>query len=108
MNIILITGRQRTRIVGAVAKEIQMSESAPPRSKPVALEAFENLPNERDFVAAEKFWSSNYIQHSTHFPAACDGFLGWVKNVAPKMRYENGLIMAGGDVPMPHVSFSGV
>ena len=85
-----------------------MSESTPPRSKAVELEALENFPNKEDFVAAEKFWLSNYIQHSVQVPAACDGFLGRVKSVAPEMKYEDGLIMAGGDVVMPHVSFPGV
>src|ERR1700720_4643438 len=98
MIVILIAGRQKTRIVGGVAKEIQMSESTPPRSKAVSLAAFESLPNKKDFVAAEKVWLSNYIQHSAHVPAARDGFRGWVKSLAPKMRYEKGLMMAEGGV----------
>jgi predicted SnoaL-like aldol condensation-catalyzing enzyme len=108
MHIILLIGRQGKRIVGGVAKESQMTESTPARSKASALEAFERLPNKKDFVAAEKFWSSNYIQHSAHVPAARDGFVGRLKSVPPKMRYENGLIMAEGDVLMPRVSFPSV
>jgi len=30
------------------------------------LEAFETLFNKRDYAAAERFWSPNYIQHSAH------------------------------------------
>ena len=43
-----------------------MSESTAQRNKAFVLEAFETLFNKKDFVAAEKFWSSNYIQHSAH------------------------------------------
>ena len=36
-----------------------MSEFTPQRNKAFVLEAFETLFNKKDFVAAEKFWSSN-------------------------------------------------
>jgi predicted SnoaL-like aldol condensation-catalyzing enzyme len=43
-----------------------MSNSSPERNKAIVLEAFETLFNKRDYVAAERFWSPNYIQHSAH------------------------------------------
>jgi len=43
-----------------------MSNSPPERNKAITLEAFEMLFNKRDYVAAERFWSPNYIQHSAH------------------------------------------
>jgi len=75
-----------------------MSESATQRNKAFVLEAFETLFNRKDFVAAEKFWSPNYIQHSAHIPPGRDGLFGLVKSVPPKMKYENSLIMAEGDM----------
>ena len=45
-----------------------MSNSSPERNKAIVLEAFETLFNKRDYVAAERFWSPNYIQHSAHIP----------------------------------------
>src|SRR5208282_2856529 len=41
-----------------------MSNSSPERNKAFVLEAFETLFNKRDYVAAERFWSPSYIQHS--------------------------------------------
>jgi predicted SnoaL-like aldol condensation-catalyzing enzyme len=38
------------------------------KNKAIVLEAFDTLFNQRDYAAAEKFWSPNYIQHSAHIP----------------------------------------
>jgi predicted SnoaL-like aldol condensation-catalyzing enzyme len=85
-----------------------MSESTLERNKTFVLEAFEALFNKKDFVAAEKFWSSDYIQHSAHIPPGRDGLFGLVKSVPPEMKYENSLIMAEGDMLMLHGRFSGL
>ena len=71
-----------------------MSESTPQRNKTFVLEAFDTLFNRKDFVAAEKFWSPNYIQHSAHIPPGRDGLFGLVKSGPPGMKYENSLIVA--------------
>src|SRR5258708_8448736 len=84
-----------------------MSEFTHQRNKAFVLEAFETLFNKKDFVAAEKFWSSNYIQHSAHIPPGRDGLFGLIKSVPPESKYENGLIMAEGDIVMLHSRFSG-
>jgi predicted SnoaL-like aldol condensation-catalyzing enzyme len=85
-----------------------MSESTLQRNKTFVLEAFETLFNRKDFVAAEKFWSTNYVQHSAHIPRGRDGLFGLIKNVPPEMKYENSLIMAEGDMLMLHGRFSGL
>ena len=36
------------------------------RNKALVLEAFDTLFNRRDYAAAQRFWSSDYIQHSAH------------------------------------------
>jgi len=86
----------------------EMSESTAQRNKAFVLEAFETLLNRKDFVAAEKFWSPNYIQHSAHIPPGRDGLFGLVKSAPPEMKYENSLIMAEGDMLMMHGRFSGI
>ena len=85
-----------------------MDESTPQRNKAFVLEAFETLFNKKDFVAAEKFWSSNYIQHSAHIPPGRDGLFGLVKSSPAEMKYENSSIMAEGDMLMLHGRFSGL
>jgi predicted SnoaL-like aldol condensation-catalyzing enzyme len=84
-----------------------MSESVLQRNKTFVLEAFETLFNKKDFAAAEKFWSSNYIQHSAHIPPGRDGLFGLVK-ILPEIKYENSLIMADRDMLMLHGRFSGL
>ena len=43
-----------------------MSQSTESKNKALVLEAFDTLFNKRDYAAAERFWSSSYIQHSAH------------------------------------------
>src|SRR5246127_2550641 len=90
----------------AEARRSKMSESTAQRNKAFVLEAFETLFNRKNFVAAEKFWSSNYIQHSAHIPPGRDGLFSLIKSAPPEMKYENSLIMAEGDMLMLHGRFS--
>jgi predicted SnoaL-like aldol condensation-catalyzing enzyme len=85
-----------------------MSESKDQRNKAFVLDAFDTLFNKKDLVAAAKFWSPNYIQHSAHIPPGRDGLFGLVKNAPPEMKYENSLIMAEGDMLMLHGRFSSI
>jgi predicted SnoaL-like aldol condensation-catalyzing enzyme len=43
------------------------------RSVQIVLNASDTLFNKRDYAAAERFWSPNYIQHSAHIPPGRDG-----------------------------------
>jgi predicted SnoaL-like aldol condensation-catalyzing enzyme len=76
-------------------------------SKALVLEAFETLFNRKDFAAAERFWSPDYIQHSAHIAPGRDGLFNLIKAAPATMRYENRLIMAEGDMLMLHGRFSG-
>ena len=50
-----------------------MNTTLEDKNKARVLEAFDTLFNRRDYAAAEKFWSPNYIQHSAHIgPVAKD------------------------------------
>ena len=43
-----------------------MSKEIEEKNKALVLEAFDTLFNQRDYVAAERYWSPKYIQHSAH------------------------------------------
>jgi predicted SnoaL-like aldol condensation-catalyzing enzyme len=58
-------------------------------NKALVLEAFDTLFNRKDYAAAEKFWSPDYLQHSAHIPPGRDGLFGLVKAAPAAMRYEN-------------------
>ena len=50
-----------------------MTTAPEERNKAVVLEAFDTLFNRRDYAAAQRFWSPDYIQHSAHIPPGRDG-----------------------------------
>jgi predicted SnoaL-like aldol condensation-catalyzing enzyme len=74
----------------------------------LVLEAFDTLFNKRDYAAAERFWSPSYIQHSKHIAPGRHGLFGLVKASPQTMRYENGTILAEGNLLMLHGRFSGL
>jgi predicted SnoaL-like aldol condensation-catalyzing enzyme len=57
----------------SVRKEAALSESVQENNKALVLEAFDTLFNKRDYAAAERFWSPNYIQHSAHIEPGREG-----------------------------------
>jgi predicted SnoaL-like aldol condensation-catalyzing enzyme len=71
------------------------------------LQAFDTLFNKRDYKAAERYWSSNYIQHSAHIPPGRDGLFNLVRSTPPILKYEPGLIVAKTDYVIVHGRFSG-
>jgi predicted SnoaL-like aldol condensation-catalyzing enzyme len=77
------------------------------RNKQLVLEAFDTLFNKRDYAAAEKFWSPNYVQHSAHIEPGRDGLFNLVKRLPPTLRYEPGTIVANGEFVIVHGRFSG-
>jgi predicted SnoaL-like aldol condensation-catalyzing enzyme len=78
------------------------------QNKAFVLNAFDALFNERDYTAAERFWSPNYIQHSAHIEPGREGLFALVKAAPPDMRYENAMIVANGDYVMLHGRFRNV
>src|SRR5882757_9209426 len=84
-----------------------MNESTPQRNKAFVLEAFETLFNERDYAAAERFWSPKYIQHSAHIAPGREGLFALVRSSPETLRYENQLIVAEGDYVIAHGRFTG-
>jgi predicted SnoaL-like aldol condensation-catalyzing enzyme/predicted ester cyclase len=84
-----------------------MSSNSPERNKQFVLQAFETLFNRRDYTAAEKFWSPDYIQHSAHIAPGRDGLFNLVRAAPATLRYENSLIFAQDDYLMLHGRFTG-
>ena len=64
-----------------------MQKALAEKNKAMVLEAFDTLFNRRDYAAAERFWSANYIQHSAHIEPGCDGF-NQVKRLPPTLKYD--------------------
>jgi predicted SnoaL-like aldol condensation-catalyzing enzyme len=84
-----------------------MSQSQTEKNKELVLEAFETLFNKRDYEAAERFWSPNYIQHSAHIEPGREGLFDLVKGIPATLKYEPGVIVAEGDFVIVHGRFSG-
>ncbi|TKC79196.1 ester cyclase [Trinickia terrae] len=84
-----------------------MSKTTPEQNKALVLEAFDTLFNQRDYAAAERFWSDNYIQHSAHIAPGRDGLFNLIRTLPAALRYENQLIVAEGDYVIAHGRFSG-
>src|SRR3979409_1688765 len=84
-----------------------MNQSIESKNKALVLEAFNTLFNKRDYAAAERFWSPNYIQHSTHIEPGRDGLFNLVKASPAALKYEPGVIVAEGDFVIVHGRFSG-
>lgn len=86
---------------------VPMEESLKNRNKAMVLEAFDTLFNRRDYAAAERFWSPDYIQHSAHIEPGRDGLFNLVKRLPPTLKYEHGTIVADGEFVIVHGRFSG-
>jgi predicted SnoaL-like aldol condensation-catalyzing enzyme len=85
---------------------MKMSTKMESENKTLVLEAFETLFNKRDYAAAERFWSPDYIQHSAHIAPGREGLFDLIKSVPPKFKYEPGMIVAEGDLVIVHGRFS--
>ena len=84
-----------------------MSQTKQEKNKALVLAAFDTLFNKRDYAAAERFWSPDYIQHSAHIAPGREGPFNLVKSLPPTLKYEPGTIVAEGDFVIVHGRFSG-
>jgi predicted SnoaL-like aldol condensation-catalyzing enzyme len=84
-----------------------MNQTTQEKNKALVLDAFDTLFNKRDYQAAERFWSPNYIQHSAHIEPGRDGLFNLVKRLPPTLKYEPGTIVADGEFVIVHGRFSG-
>jgi len=84
-----------------------MSDTIQQKNKVLVLEAFDTLFNKRDYAAAQKYWSPDYIQHSAHIEPGREGLFNLVKRLPATLNYEPGTIVADGDFVIVHGRFSG-
>ncbi len=84
-----------------------MPEPTADDNKKIVREAIDTLFNKRDYTAAERFWSAEYIQHSAHIPPGREGLFDLVRSMPPTLRHELDLIMADGDMVMVRGRYSG-
>jgi predicted SnoaL-like aldol condensation-catalyzing enzyme len=85
----------------------EMVKTTPAQNKALVLQAFDTLFNKRDYKAAERFWSPNYIQHSAHVAPGREGLFNLVKSLPAELRDEAGPIVADGEFVIVHGRFSG-
>jgi predicted SnoaL-like aldol condensation-catalyzing enzyme len=83
-----------------------MSRTKQEKNKALVLEAFDTLFNKRDYVAAERYWSPDYIQHSAHIAPGREGLFNLIKGLPTTFKYEPGTIVADGGFVMVHGRFS--
>jgi predicted SnoaL-like aldol condensation-catalyzing enzyme len=83
-----------------------MNQTIEEKNKDLVLKAFDTLFNKRDYVAAERYWSPNYIQHSAHIEPGRKGLFNLIKSLPPTLKYESGTIVANGDFVIVHGRFS--
>ena len=79
-----------------------MSQTKQERNKALVLEAFDTLFNKRDYVAAERYWSPTYVQHSAHIAPGREGLFDLIKSMPPTLKYQPGVIVADGDHVIVH------
>src|ERR1700693_4928733 len=84
-----------------------MSQTKQKKNKALVLEAFDTLFNKRDYVAAERYWSPTYIQHSAHIAPRREGLFNLIKSMPTTLKYEPEVIVADGDLVIVNGLFSG-
>ena len=84
-----------------------MAKTIAESNKALVLEAFDTLFNKRDYKAAERYWSSIYIQHSAHIPPGRDGLFNLIRSTPTTLKYEPEVIVAETDYVIVHGRFSG-
>jgi predicted SnoaL-like aldol condensation-catalyzing enzyme len=84
-----------------------MISSQAAQNKAIVLKAFDTLFNDRDYAAAEYYWSTDYIQHSAHIEPGRDGLFNMIKRSPASLKYQSGIVMAEGDLVIVHGRFSG-
>jgi predicted SnoaL-like aldol condensation-catalyzing enzyme len=84
-----------------------MASELEEKNKALVLKAFDTLFNKRDYAAAERFWSPQYIQHSAHIAPGREGLFNLIKSLPTTLKHEAGTIVAEGHFVIVHGRFSG-
>jgi predicted SnoaL-like aldol condensation-catalyzing enzyme len=70
------------------------------------LQAFDLLSDKLDHASDEKYWSTDYVQHSAHIGPGREGLFDLIRNASSTLRYEPGLILSEGERVTVHGRFS--
>ena len=70
--------------------------------KAFVLDALDTLFNRRDYEAAARAWSPDYIQHAAFVPPGRDALFALVRKLPEGSRYEAGLAVIEGEHVMIH------
>jgi predicted SnoaL-like aldol condensation-catalyzing enzyme len=84
-----------------------MAKTTADANKALVLEGFDTLFNKRDYDAASRYWSPNYIQHSAHIASGREGLFNLIRTLPATLKYEPGVILADSDFVIVHGRFSG-
>jgi predicted SnoaL-like aldol condensation-catalyzing enzyme len=79
-----------------------MNQTIEEKNKELVLKAFDTLFNKRDYAAAERYWSPNYIQHSAHIEPGREGLINLIKSFPQMLKYEPRTIVLEGDLVIAH------
>ena len=60
-----------------------MSKTLADKNKVLVLAAFDTLFNQRDYNAATRYWSPNYVQHSAHISPGREGLFELINSSWP-------------------------
>lgn len=93
--------------MGSIGYLVEADMTAPEQNKALVLKAFDTLFNQRDYGAAEDFWSERYIQHSAHIAPGRAGLFDLIRSLPDTLRYEHQFVLAEGDHVMLHGRFTG-
>src|SRR3984893_17652327 len=74
-------------------------------NKKLVLEAFDTLFNKRDYAAAERYWSTHYIQHSNHIEPGREGLFKLIKSLPLRRKHGARCLGAGGVLVRAHAGF---
>jgi predicted SnoaL-like aldol condensation-catalyzing enzyme len=102
----MMIGAPRPSFKTVSRRVVTMSTDEERRNKAFVLDAFDTLFNKRDYFAAERFWSPEYVQHSAHIGPGRAGLFDLIKAAPLSLRYENSLAMAEADYVILHGRFS--
>jgi N-ethylmaleimide reductase len=91
---------------GAACVSANASLRSESKNRALVLDAFDTLFNKRDYTAAQRYWSPNYIQHSAHIAPGREGLFNLIKSLPPTLKYEPGTVVADGDFVIVHGRFS--
>jgi predicted SnoaL-like aldol condensation-catalyzing enzyme len=63
-----------------------LTQTTQEKNKALVLDAFDTLFNKRDYVAAERYWSPEYIQHSAHIEPGREGLFKLIKDMPATLK----------------------